>query len=128
MSRAELIRSAQGAQKNAYARYSNFKVGAAVRAANGNIYTGSNVENASFGLTICAERTALFTAITAGERTFTELAVVTDPGVTPCGACRQVIWELCGDIPIIIVDSDGNIQETRSASLLPAAFGSADLP
>ena len=127
MSRSELIVAARRAQKNAHANYSNFKVGAAVRTTGGEIFAGCNVENASFGLTICAERTALFSAIAAGERNFSELVVITDPGVTPCGACRQVIWELCGDIPIIIVDAEGNQSETSSAELLPKAFGSEDL-
>lgn len=127
MSKNDLIRAAQDAQKQAYAVYSNFCVGAAVRAANGKIYQGCNVENASFGLTVCAERTALFTAIAAGEREFSELAVVSAPGVSPCGACRQVIWELCGDIPITLVDADGNTRETSSARLLPDAFGKEGL-
>lgn len=127
MSRKELIHAAQDAQKQAYAAYSNFHVGAAVRTVDGKIYQGCNVENASFGLTVCAERTALFTAIAAGERDFSEMAVISGPGVTPCGACRQVIWELCGDIPIILVDSEGNTKETSSSALLPEAFGKEGL-
>lgn len=127
MSRKELIQAAKDAQKQAYAAYSNFHVGAAVRTVEGKIYQGCNVENASFGLTVCAERTALFTAIAAGERDFSEIAVISGPGVTPCGACRQVIWELCGDIPIILVDSEGNTKETSSSALLPEAFGKEGL-
>jgi cytidine deaminase len=127
MNRSELIRAAQQAQSNAHATYSNFKVGAALRSTSGQVFQGCNVENASYGLTICAERTALFSAIAAGERSFSELVVVTEPGVTPCGACRQVIWELCGDIAIIMVDSKGNQRETSSAALLPEAFDSKDL-
>ena len=123
MSRKELVQSARDAQKQAYAKYSNFHVGAAVRTGSGRIFKGCNVENASFGLTVCAERNALFSAIAAGEREFTEMAVISVSGVTPCGACRQVIWELCGDIPIVIVDGDGNTRETSSQELLPDAFG-----
>ncbi|NQV51055.1 MAG: cytidine deaminase, partial [Candidatus Marinimicrobia bacterium] len=84
-------------------------------------------ENASYSLTICAERTALFSAIAAGEREFSHLVVATENGVSPCGACRQVIWELCGDIPITIVNESGETQETRSSELLPYAFSQQDL-
>lgn len=127
MSRKELIKVATNSQEQAYARYSGFKVGAAVLSSNGTIYGGCNVENASYGLTVCAERTALFSAVAHGERSFNELVVVTEHGVTPCGACRQVIWELCGDIPVIIVDGNGNLKETSSSALLPEAFGPDDL-
>ena len=123
----KLIDAAQHAQKRAYAKYSNFQVGAAVETKDGKIYEGCNIENASFSLTICAERTALFSAIAAGERNFSQLVVATDNGVSPCGACRQVIWELCGDIPIIIVDKDGNTKETSASALLPSAFDEKDL-
>jgi len=123
----KLIEAAQAAQKQAYAQYSNFHVGAAVLASSGQIYKGCNVENASYSLTVCAERNALFSAIAAGERSFTHLVVATENGVSPCGACRQVIWELCGDIPITLVDASGSTRETRSAELLPLAFGQQDL-
>ncbi len=124
---SKLIDAARDAQKKAYAQYSNFYVGAAVQTPSGKIYQGCNVENASFSLTICAERTALFSAIAAGEREFTHLVVATENGVSPCGACRQVIWELCGDIPVTLVDNTGVCRETSSSELLPYAFGQEDL-
>ncbi len=127
MNRKILIEKAQQARKRAYAKYSNFQVGAALETDGGKIYQGCNIENASYSLTICAERTALFTAIAAGERHFKHLVVATENGVSPCGACRQVIWELCGDIPITIVDKEGNTIETSSSELLPKAFGKQDL-
>ena len=123
----KLIEAAQDVRKRAYAKYSNFKVGAAVETADGKIYHGCNVENASYSLTQCAERTALYTAVAAGESEFVHLVVATENGVSPCGACRQVIWELCGDIPITIVDEQGNIKKTTSSELLPAAFDERDL-
>jgi cytidine deaminase len=125
--RSKLIESATNSRKNAYAIYSNFHVGAAVETSSGKIFQGCNVENASYGLTICAERTALVSAIAAGENTFTHLVVATENGVSPCGACRQVIWELCGDIPITLVDETGACQETSASKLLPHAFGQQDL-
>lgn len=127
MNQKLLIEAAQQARKRAYAKYSNFHVGAAVETSDGKIYQGCNIENASYSLTICAERTALFTAIAAGERHFTHLVVATENGVSPCGACRQVIWELCGDIPITIVDETGNARVTSSSELLPEAFDEQDL-
>ncbi len=127
MTQKALIKAAQDARGRAYAKYSNFQVGAAVETIAGKVYQGCNIENASYSLTQCAERTALFTAVAAGEREFRHLVVATENGVSPCGACRQVIWELCGDIPITIVDEQGNIKETSSAELLPAAFGEQDL-
>ncbi|MEA3287944.1 MAG: cytidine deaminase [Candidatus Marinimicrobia bacterium] len=127
MTQQKLIKAAQDVRERAYAKYSNFKVGAAVETSDGKIYQGCNIENASYSLTQCAERTALFTAIAAGEKKFRHLVVASENGVSPCGACRQVIWELCGDIPITIVDEQGNIKETSSAKLLPKAFGEQDL-
>ncbi len=127
MTQNRLIQAAQEARKRAYAKYSNFYVGAAVQTGSGNIFQGCNIENASYSLTICAERTALFSAVAAGEREFNHLVVATENGVSPCGACRQVIWELCGDIPITIVDEAGNTQDIRSSDLLPHAFSQQDL-
>jgi len=123
----KLIDTAIKARRGAYAKYSNFRVGAAVETIHGKIYPGCNIENASYSLTICAERTALFSAIAAGEREFTRLVVASDNGVSPCGACRQVIWELCGDIPIILVNDAGDTTETSSGALLPDAFSDQDL-
>ncbi len=124
---SKLIQVAQDARKRAYATYSNFHVGAALESSSGKIYPGCNIENASYSLTICAERTALFSAIAAGEKDFIHLVVATENGVSPCGACRQVIWELCGDIPITLVDESGTCTETTSSELLPRAFGQKDL-
>lgn len=124
---SKLIDAARDAQTKAYAEYSKFHVGAAVETSTGKIYQGCNVENASYSLTVCAERTALFSAIADGEREFKQLVVATENGVSPCGACRQVIWELCGDIPITLVDASGATTETSSSALLPLAFGQEDL-
>ncbi|MCF7800983.1 MAG: cytidine deaminase [Candidatus Marinimicrobia bacterium] len=118
----ELIHAAQMVREKAYAPYSKFKVGAAVGTAQGKTFTGCNVENASYGLTVCAERNALGAAIAAGEKKFDLLVVASEDGVPPCGACRQVIWELCGEIPVILVDQRGNTTRTTSRDLLPGAF------
>ena len=109
------------------APYSNYKVGAAVETYDGKITGGCNVENASYPLSNCAERTALFTAITEGHSQFKALAVATENGGSPCGACRQVIWELCGDIPVYICDKNGIKNETTSSALLPSPFDESKL-
>lgn len=127
MVQTKLIEAALDARKRAYAKYSNFLVGASLLTQSGEVFTGCNVENASYSLTLCAERNALSSAIAAGERDFSHLVVASENGVSPCGACRQVIWELCGDIPITIVDAHGNARETTSRALLPEAFGEQDL-
>ncbi len=114
--------------KNAYAPYSKYKVGAAVLTEDETIIGGCNVESSSYGLTCCAERTALFTAVSKGHLSFKALAVASKNGGTPCGACRQVIWDICGDITIYIADGDGNLFETTSTDLLPDAFGEDMLP
>jgi cytidine deaminase len=124
-----LIASAREARGNAYAPFSNFRVGAALRAQSGRVYTGCNVENASYGLTCCAERVALFKAISEGERGFDAITVVTDTELLtpPCGACRQVIWEFCGDIPVVLANLSGKIEVERSGKLLPRPFDSSNL-
>ena len=124
-----LIAAAQKARENAYAPFSNFRVGAALRAQSGRIYTGCNVENASYGLTCCAERVAIFKAVSEGERGFEAIAVVTDVDVLtpPCGACRQIIWEFCGDVPVILANLKGKVEQKSSAKLLPRAFDSSFL-
>lgn len=121
-----LVAAARKARENAHAPFSNFRVGAALRAESGRIYTGCNVENASYGLTCCAERVAIFKAISEGERGFEAIAVVTDADelTPPCGACRQIIWEFCGDVPVVLANLAGKIEEERSANLLPRAFDS----
>jgi cytidine deaminase len=120
----ELITAAVTARQNAYAQYSKFAVGAALLTADGQIITGANVENASYGLTNCAERVAIHAAVAAGHRKFQALAVVTAGGLTPCGACRQVIAEFCDDLPIYLVDADKPkaVAKTSLAELLPLRF------
>jgi len=123
-----VIKEAIAMRKQAVAPYSNYTVGAAVLTESGEIIGGCNVESSSYGLTCCAERIAIYNALSAGHKKFTALAVATDNGGKPCGACRQVIWDICDDIKIYTVDGDGNILETTSADLLPDAFGEDMLP
>lgn len=120
-----LIRAALRARQNAFAAYSNFKVGAALRTKSGKIYSGCNVENSTYGLTVCAERVALWKAISEGEREFSAVTVVTaSPKFTPpCGACRQLLWEFCGDIDVILADTKGKNQSVRLSALFPRPFG-----
>jgi cytidine deaminase len=122
--RDELIKQAIEVRKRAYAPYSKFLVGAAVRAASGKTYLGCNVENASYGLAVCAERSAVFAAITAGEKQFECMAIATQGGALPCGACRQVLSEFNPDLPVFIVDVDKpeKIVEGNLWDLLPGAF------
>lgn len=129
MADEELIAAARDARENAHAPFSHFRVGAAVRAKSGRIFGGCNVENASYGLTICAERVAIFKAISEGEREFNAIAVVTDAETLtpPCGACRQIIWEFCGDVPVILASLRGKIERERSLNLLPRPFDSSHL-
>ncbi len=119
---AELIAAASAVRANAYAPYSGFAVGAALRAADGVIYVGANVENASYGLGICAERNAVAHAVACGARDFAAIAVVTQNGVTPCGACRQVLAEFGPNMLVIVADAAGNQQLYRLFELLPDAF------
>ena len=119
----ELLEAALAARERAYAPYSKFLVGAAVRAESGKIYTGCNIENASYGLTVCAERNALFSAVGAGERKFTALCVVgdTEEPISPCGACRQVMAEF--KVPrIILANLKGDVKEYTLEELLPLSF------
>src|SRR5580765_4668484 len=123
---AELIAAARAARENAHAPFSNFKVGAALRSRSGKIFTGCNVENASYGLTICAERIAIFKAISEGERSvgFDAIAVFTaaEKLTPPCGACRQIIWEFCGDCEVILSNTCGQTESFKMSALLPRAF------
>jgi len=127
----DLIAAALRARENAHAPYSSFSVGAALRAVDGTVYLGCNVEISSYGLTECAERVALFAARAAGAREFAALAVAGPDGAgrptPPCGACRQVIWDLAGDINVYLVASTGAVQVWRAAELLPEPFGPAHL-
>lgn len=122
-----LVSAARAAQARAYAPYSNFRVGAALESESGEVYVGCNVENASYGLTICAERAAVFTAVSAGVRRFRRAVVVSDvdPPAAPCGACRQVLSEF-GDFRIDAVGPKSSASWTI-AELLPAAFGPEQL-
>ncbi len=124
----ELIEAAVQVRRFAYVPYSHFAVGAALRGADGQIYTGCNVENASFGLTICAERNAMAHAVSQGVHQFSAIAVVTGNGVTPCGACRQVLSEFNPHMTVIVVDEAGRRQTHQLDQLLPAAFGPEQLP
>jgi cytidine deaminase len=119
-----LISTARQARENAHAPFSDFRVGAALRAGSGRIYTGCNIENATLGLTCCAERVAIFKAMSEGERDFNAIAVVTDVDrlTPPCGACRQLIWEFCGDIPVLLANLQGKVEKETSAGLLPRQF------
>jgi cytidine deaminase len=123
----QLIAAARQARENAHAPYSGFRVGAALRATSGRIFGGCNVENATFGLTICAERVALFKAVSEGERGFDAIAVVTDADTLtpPCGACRQLIWEFCGDVPVILANLKGKTETLRMRDLFPKPFDSS---
>ena len=122
------VKEAIKMRKRAVAAYSNYTVGAAIVTETGEIIGGCNVESSSYGLTCCAERIAIYNALSAGHKKFTALAVATDNGGKPCGACRQVIWDICGEIKIYTVDGEENILETTSADLLPDAFGEDMLP
>jgi len=122
-----LIAAAKQARENAHAPFSNFRVGAALRAKSGRIYTGSNIESASYGLTCCAERVAIFKAVSEGERGFEAMAVVADTEkvTPPCGACRQILWELCGDLPVVLANLAGKEERESAGSLLPRPFDSS---
>jgi len=128
MKQDDLIALAIEARKKAHAPYSHFAVGVALLAKSGQVYTGCNVENASYGLSICAERVAVFKAVSEGEREFEAIAVVTENGVTPCGACRQVLMEFGGDIQVIVADTAGHRRVFALTDLLPEGFTPEDLP
>ena len=119
-----LVAAARRAREHAVADFSHFKVGAALETDTGEIITGCNIENASYGLTICAERVAIFKALSEGKRAFTRIVVVADtPSPTPpCGACRQIIWEFCGDIDVIIANLTQVKLTLRMKDLLPLPF------
>ncbi|MCK4956365.1 MAG: cytidine deaminase [Candidatus Cloacimonetes bacterium] len=123
MEETKLMKIAKAAAKNAYAPYSKVQLGAAIKAKSGKIYTGVNVENSSYGLTNCAERTAIFKAISEGESEFEELAIYVDSDTffTPCGACRQVIAEFCDNLKIVVFSNNDKL-ETSIEELLPKRF------
>jgi len=124
----QLINAAIESSRQAYIPYSNYRVGAALLTAGGDVYGGCNIESASFTPTVCAERTALFKAVSEGHREFTAIAVVTRDAGSPCGVCRQMLVEFAPDMRVILADLDGNSQlVTTLAELLPHAFGPAHL-
>ncbi len=127
--RQKLIRRALEARRWAYAPYSNYQVGAALLTASGRIYDGVNIENAAYPTGMCAERVAVFKAVSEGERTFSAVAIATSNGGSPCGACRQVMSEFGQETWVILVDEQENItMETTLADLLPGAFVPSSLP
>ena len=119
-----LLDAALAARENAFAPYSKFRVGAAIEDADGLIHTGCNVENATYGLTVCAERVAVFKAISEGVRKFRRVAIAadTDALTPPCGACRQILWEFCGDVEIVLVNPRGKTETHRLKDLFPKPF------
>ena len=119
-----LVEAARRARENAVARFSNFKVGAALETTDGIVITGCNVENATYGLTICAERVAMFKALSEGHRTFSRIAIVadTDDPTPPCGACRQILWEFAGDLEIVLANLTQEKGVHRLKDLLPLPF------
>ncbi|WP_034630667.1 cytidine deaminase [Desulfotruncus alcoholivorax] len=124
MSPEELINKAFEAQKYAYAPYSHFAVGAALLTAEGEVHTGCNIENASYGLTVCAERVAILKAVSCGQRSFKSMAVIADTEefCSPCGACRQVLSEFGGDIKVYLANRRGEYRTMTVGELLPGAF------
>lgn len=126
--REVLIQRAQRVREQAYAPYSHYPVGAALLADSGEVYGGVNVENSAYPLSMCAERSAVFNAVTGGERRFKAIAIVTENGGSPCGACRQVLSEFGLGMVVLTADREGNLLlETTVGELLPQAFGPSDL-
>jgi cytidine deaminase len=126
---AQLLEAAIAARAHAFAPFSKFQVGAAVEDAEGRIHTGCNVENATYGLTVCAERVAIFKAISEGARKFRAVAVAADTAVLtpPCGACRQILWEFCGDVPVTLVNLHGKMETYQMRDLFPKPFDASFL-
>jgi cytidine deaminase len=120
----QLIETAKAARLRSIAPFSNFLVGAAVKTEGGKVYTGCNVESASYGLTVCAERVAIWKALSEGERQFTELAIIADTKALtpPCGTCRQIIWEFCKNATIVLANLRGESEVVSIRELLPRAF------
>jgi cytidine deaminase len=124
-----LIEIAKEARRHAIANFSNFKVGAAIEASDGKVFTGCNIENATYGLTVCAERVAIWKALSEGTRDFKTLVIIADTKklITPCGACRQLIWEFCGDITIILANIEDKFEVMHVHDLFPRAFDAQSL-
>jgi len=130
MNKENLMIESMKARENAYVPYSKFPVGAALLGDDGTVYHGCNIENSSYSMTNCAERTAFFKAVSIGVKTFKALAIVgdTDEPISPCGACRQVIAEFCeGSMPVYLTNLKGDVLETTVSELLPGAFSKEDL-
>lgn len=123
--RKELIEAASAVRENSYAPYSKFRVGAAVETKAGKIYSGCNIESASYGLTVCGERVAIWKAVSEGEHEFRQIAVVVDTEelTPPCGVCRQILWEFCGNVPVTLANLSGKSETVMMEDLLPRAFG-----
>lgn len=124
MTAAALIQAAMEARRNAHAPYSHFSVGAALEDTEGRVHTGCNIENATYGLTVCAERVAMFKALSEGARAFRRIAVVTAASqlAPPCGACRQILWEFAGDTEVILANLTGQTETLQLAAIFPRAF------
>jgi cytidine deaminase len=125
----QLLEAALAVRTNAFAPFSKFQVGAAVEDADGRIHTGCNIENATYGLTVCAERVAIFKAISEGARKFRRIAVAADTAnlTPPCGACRQILWEFCGDVDVVLVNPGGKTETYRLKDLFPKPFDASYL-
>lgn len=129
MSASELVTAARRARRHARAAYSGFKVGAALEASDGSIITGCNIENATYGLTVCAERVAMFKALSEGHRKFRRVAVVADTRspTPPCGACRQILWEFGGNLEVVLANLRRELGRHQLKDLLPLPFGAHSL-
>lgn len=130
MNKRDLIKEAVSAKEKSYSPYSNFRVGAALQTKKGDVYLGANVENAVYGLTVCAERTAAFSAVLNGEKQFKNIAITSDSEdfIPPCGSCRQVLMELCGpEIDVIMTNSKNKSITKKIKELLPHSFGEDNL-
>ena len=130
MTNQELAQIAVGAKSKSYSPYSNFRVGAALLTEDGEVYEGANIENAAYGLTICAERTAAFAAKLSGENNFRSIAVASDSQdfTPPCGSCRQVLLELCGkDLEVIMINKNNELKIFKLSELIPFSFGDENL-
>ena len=127
---AKLLEIANAARGNAVAPYSGLSVGAALEAENGEIVSGANIENATYGLTMCAERVAMLKALSDGHRAFSRILIASDAtgGIMPCGACRQILWEFGGNLEVLIANRDRVVRRAQMAELLPAPFDQRNLP
>ena len=124
-----LVEAALAARAHAFAPFSKFQVGAALEEESGRVYTGCNVENATYGLTMCAERVAVYKAISEGARKFRRVAVAADTDVLtpPCGSCRQILWEFCGDVEVVLANPRGKVESLRMKDLFPRPFDASFL-